>query len=140
MTFCAHCGNGLPQLAAFCDRCGAPVTPPTTAPVEGGLTAGVDLAGLSPQEQVRLAGDPRTPPQLLRDLAAHCPGVRMLIATNPATYPDLLVWLAGLLAFIVQVLRKRARGGWRWWLVAPVGGLLGSPGTARRSGMAWKAR
>ena len=32
MPFCARCGGQLPQQAAFCGHCGAPVRPPATAP------------------------------------------------------------------------------------------------------------
>lgn len=43
-----------------------------------------------------LAADPATKPQRLRELAANHPSLRPIIAMNPAAYPSLLQWLAGL--------------------------------------------
>jgi hypothetical protein len=47
-------------------------------------------------EAVRLASDPTTPPAVLADLAARVPETWVHLARNPATYPDLLAWLAAL--------------------------------------------
>ena len=55
-----------------------------------------DVRTLNAEQQFRLAADPRTPLALLRDLAQHQPAARMLIAHNPAAYPELLQWLASL--------------------------------------------
>lgn len=42
------------------------------------------------------AADPRTPATVLYDIAQRAPELRPQIAQNPATYPDLLKWLADL--------------------------------------------
>ena len=42
------------------------------------------------------ASDPATPLEKLADLAHSEPELRPLIAANPSTYPDLLVWLGSL--------------------------------------------
>ncbi|HEY3438028.1 MAG TPA: hypothetical protein VGK35_10110 [Actinotalea sp.] len=42
------------------------------------------------------AGDPRTPGQVLADIAALRPDLRAAVAANPAAYPGLLQWLSEL--------------------------------------------
>ncbi len=58
-----------------------------------------ELSGdLSPEqvELARQAADPTTDLTVLHSLAARHPELRPVIALNPATYPQLLDWLAGL--------------------------------------------
>ena len=42
------------------------------------------------------ASDPQTPGQVLADIAALRPDLRVAVAGNPSTYPGLLEWLGGL--------------------------------------------
>ena len=42
------------------------------------------------------ASDPQTPGQVLADIAALRPDLRVAVASNPSTYPGLLEWLRGL--------------------------------------------
>lgn len=49
-----------------------------------------------PADPLILAADPATPPAVLADLAARVPETWVHLARNPATYPDLLTWLAAL--------------------------------------------
>ena len=42
------------------------------------------------------ASDPQTPGQVLADIAALRPDLRVAVASNPSTYPGLLEWLGGL--------------------------------------------
>src|SRR5665647_187966 len=42
------------------------------------------------------ASDPQTPGQVLADIAALRPDLRVAVASNPGTYPGLLEWLRGL--------------------------------------------
>jgi hypothetical protein len=55
-----------------------------------------DVAGLTPEQRWRLAGDPGTPPGLLQSLAQYYPQTRVAVAGNPVAYPALLQWLGGL--------------------------------------------
>lgn len=48
---------------------------------------------MSDQTVAELASDPKTPGKTLQDIAEHHPELRPALALNPATYPDLLVWL-----------------------------------------------
>jgi len=43
-----------------------------------------------------MAADPQTPPATLNAIAGSCPDLWPALARNPATYQDLLIWLAGL--------------------------------------------
>lgn len=40
------------------------------------------------------AADPRTPGNVLAEIAAQRPDLRPAVASNPATYPDLVTWLS----------------------------------------------
>ena len=42
------------------------------------------------------ASDPQTPGQVLADIAALRPDLRVAVVSNPSTYPGLLEWLGGL--------------------------------------------
>ena len=60
-------------------------------------------------DPLSLAADPATPPAVLADLAARVPESWVLLARNPATYPDLLTWLAALdRPEVTEALRERA--------------------------------
>jgi hypothetical protein len=68
-----------PAPAAFA----APPPPPPAPTAEAGFT-------------VAQAQSPSTPPETLFAIAQAAPTLRPYLAANPATYPDLLNWLAGL--------------------------------------------
>lgn len=49
----------------------------------------------APQDwELQAAGDPRTHPQLLSDIATRRPELRGIIAANPSAFPELLSWIA----------------------------------------------
>ncbi|MBV7363360.1 hypothetical protein KRX54_02800 [Actinomycetaceae bacterium TAE3-ERU4] len=55
------------------------------------MTNGADF-----QQVAQAASDPNVNLEYLRQIAASYPGLRPVIAMNPATYPDLLKWLESL--------------------------------------------
>ncbi|WP_353113357.1 hypothetical protein [Microbacterium sp.] len=108
------------------------------------------MSGVWDDEERRVAGDPRTPPQQLADIAARRADLHPLIAANPAAYPALREWIAraggagaqGPQAYPVTPLPPPRRRGVGWWFagcgclavvgvfvaLAVVGGALLSPG------------
>lgn len=88
------------------------------SPVESPVEAAADSPAKSPVEPaepaaaadplVAEAGDPATAPARLHELAAAYPQAHAAIAGNPAAYPQLLDWLAGVNGpGVAEALRKR---------------------------------
>lgn len=108
------------------------------------------MAGVGDDVERGFAGDPRTPPQQLADIAARRPDLHPVIAANPAAYPALREWIARVgetgvqapQAYPVTPLPPPRRRGIGWWfagcgclavigvfvVLAVVGGALLSPG------------
>lgn len=51
------------------------------------------MSHTSPDWELQAAGDPRTHPQLLSDIAARRPDLRATIAANPGAFPELRNWI-----------------------------------------------
>ncbi|MGO2540822.1 MAG: hypothetical protein ACTH8J_06715, partial [Specibacter sp.] len=76
------------------------------SPAESPVEPAEPLAAADPL--VTEAGDPATAPARLHELAAAYPQVHAAIAGNPAAYPQLLDWLAGVNGpGVAEALRKR---------------------------------
>ncbi|RIJ77500.1 hypothetical protein D1871_07180 [Nakamurella silvestris] len=110
-----HRSGGLPVVGTEPDR---PTATMTTAggPTELDHTRVVrpNVPGAVPMvdHERRAAADPATPGTLLMELAGGRPDLRVLIAENPSTYPDLLDWLETLGdADVARALARRRSGG-----------------------------
>lgn len=52
------------------------------------------MSGAPPDWELQAAGDPRSHPQLLSDIATRRPDLHAVIAANPSAFPELLSWIA----------------------------------------------
>ena len=79
--------------------------------------------------ELQAAGDPRTHPQLLSDIATRRPELRGIIAANPSAFAELRSWIAAMDSGV------QAQQPVSQWPAAPA--VAAPPVRARRGGAGW---